>query len=191
MLVILFFVMLAMPWHEIGQRVHDSELPRPLLHGARWGLAKCIATGDYTTIVVDRHAEPAIPDPEAWFREHRRRAPHIRTFLLRAHRGAPWSAVARLLDGAARTGQPDILLQIGSWNFLELRLEAGDAEVTITRLPLQDPEGTLARTREHAGGGPLISVDLARDEDVETVLRAIECFAVDEYEGVVRLAVQR
>jgi hypothetical protein len=189
-MVVLLFVALAMPWHEIGRRVHDSELPRPRFHGPRWGLEKCIATGDYTTIVVDRHAEPAMPDPEAWFREHKERRPYIRTFLLRAHRHASWNAVARILEGAARAGQPDILLQIGDWNFLDLRLETGDAEVTISKLPVQDPEGTLARTREHAGGGPLVRVDPAADADVEAVLHALECFALDEYEGVVRLAVQ-
>ncbi|MCK6459767.1 MAG: hypothetical protein L6Q95_07700 [Planctomycetes bacterium] len=190
-MVILLFVMLAMPWHEIGQRVRDSELPRPRFHGPRWGLEKCIATGDYTTIVVDRNAEPAMPDPEAWFREHKERRPYIRTFLLRAHRHVPWNAVARILDGAARAGQPDILLQIGVWNFLDLRLEPGDAEVTITKLPLQDPEGTLARIREHAGGGPLVRVDLEAGEDVETVLHALECFAAGEDEGAVRLALPR
>lgn len=187
--VIVMFVAMALPWHEVGRSVFDSELPRPRLHmGTRWGGVSCMGYEGFGMISVDRRGEPGVPLArlEAWVREER--AAGLRSFYLRAHRDAPWSAVTRVLDAASRAGQPDIGLQIGQAQYLFLvlvdRPEPAVEEVTIASLPLPDPEGVVVATRERQRGdrgqAPVLHFDLASDPDVQSVLHALECYAGDD-----------
>jgi hypothetical protein len=208
-------VALAMPWRDIGRRVLDSDLPRPRFHGVDWCREGCIKTGDFFVFSVDRHGlargftsiladnETAIPPDalDAWIRESRdRHGGRGAALLLRAHRHAPWSSVARVLESAVRTEHEDVRLQVGAWNFLRLHLLFGPSappagEITITAVPLPDPQGSLATTRacQNSWGGPrptpLLHLDVGGDPDVEAVLHVLECYAGDS-EPEVRLSLR-
>jgi len=190
-LVILIFVVMAMPWHEIGRRVHDSELPRPRFHTGGWCGVRCTGFEEPRMITIDRRGEPD-PSPErlgTWIGKS-----GFTSFNLRAHRQAPWSAVTRVLEALVRGGQTSIALQVGPSQYLSLELEAAPSasEVTISALPLPDPEGVLAAARGRpnaARDAPVVRLAFTGDPAVEDVLHALECYAGDG--DSVRVAVRR
>jgi hypothetical protein len=193
-MVILLFVALVMPWHEVGRRVLDSELPRPRFHADSWCGGGCMGYEGFAVISLDRRGDPGVPPErlDAWVAEQRARG--FRSFYLRAHREAPWSAVARVLEAAVTGGQLEIGLEVGPWHYLMLALvpEPSAPEVTISALPLPDPEGVLNAARERRKAGrpmPVLRLALPDDPVVETVLHALECHAGDD--AMVRLGVGR
>jgi len=190
-MVILIFVAMAMPWYgEIGRLVHDGDLPQPRFHPRGWGGLSCLGAGGYAEISVDSHGHPGVSDArlQEWMRER------TLNVYVRAHRSAPWSSVARLLESAARAGRGGIGLQIGPWHYLDIALVTEppappcDEEVTIGALPLPDPEGTLAANRAHRAS-PVVRLAGDGDPDVESVVHALECYADDD--ARVHLAIRR
>jgi hypothetical protein len=191
-MVILLFVMLAMPWHEL-RPAPDSALPRPRYHGREWGGVGCLGAGGYAEIEVDRNGDAGVLPGrlENWMRRE------TLNVYLRVDRAAPWSSVMRMLEHAVHAGRRGIGLQVGPWHYLHVVLVTDpvvppEEEVTVAALPLADPEGTIAAARERGkarGQGPVIHLAVAGDPDVESVLHALECYAGDD--DSIRLAVQR
>lgn len=201
-MVILLFVALAMPWHQ-GEmrRVPDSALPRPRYHGREWGGLCCLGAGGYAEVSVGADGVTGVSESrlEDWLRDE------TPSFCVRAHRAAPWSAVAPILASAVRAGRRGLGIQVGPWHYLHLVLVTEPAppeeglpppeEITIAAIPLADPEGALAARRERQKAGreaPIIHLAFTGDPGVEGVVHALECYA--GYAGddaTVRLAVQR
>jgi hypothetical protein len=173
-------------FREVGAVVLDNELPRARFPG--WGEARCLSPAGAFGLSVDRRGAYHRVAPErleSWIRAQDR----DEAFVVRAHRHAPWSSVARVVDAAGRARRSFNLQISGGYRFLSVIpvpvLEGPPGTVvTLTSLPLADPDAIAAAARELPR--PLVvRLDLEAGVDVEAVLQALECYARDSGSVVV------